>query len=275
MLVIEYHTWRSQALFPIGMTWQNENVSLSNSWLDRFPNCHELPVANGLGYLTNIRHMHTSNLISSWTHVVFILNVLQAMCNFHELCILIPINVITPLLLIDHCHPQWCILLVWRWRFWWEACKIFGEACKISGETWKIFGETSNAEDWRCVPVPQHSQGDHHSDYMADDDFTMITRVMLMIPSRATTTWFWRRVSPTRTSMATATLTSSISSLRWTALPSHQLDGRKKYKTSHHQLSDETVWLLWTMKMFLFQPFNTYHHGLPADDLLVHICIPL
>ena len=153
----------------------------------------------------------------------------------------IQINVITPLLLIDHCHPQWCILLVWRWRFWWEACKIFGEACKISGETWKIFGETSNAEDWRCVPVPQHSQGDHHSDYMADDDFTMITRVMLMIPSRATTTWFWRRVSPTRTSMATATLTSSISSLRWTALPSHQLDGRKKYKTSHHQLSDETV----------------------------------
>lgn len=162
------------------------------------------------------------------------------------------------LFLIDHCHPQWCILLVWRWRFWWEACKIFGEACKISGETWKIFGETSNAEDWRCVPVPQHSQGDHHSDYMADDDFTMITRVMLMIPSRATTTWFWRRVSPTRTSMATATLTSSISSLRWTALPSHQLDGRKKYKTSHHLLSDETVWFLWTMKMFLLQPFNGF-----------------
>ena len=97
---------------------------------------------------------------------------------------------------------------------------------------------------------------------------TMIPR-MLMNKSRATTTWFWRRVSPTRTSMATATLTSSISSLRWTALPSHQLDGRRKYKTS--QLSDETVWFLWTMKMFLFQPFNTYHHGLPADDLLVHI----
>ena len=86
---------------------------------------------------------------------------------------------------------------------------------------------------------------------------TMIPR-MLMNKSRATTTWFWRRVSPTRTSMATATLTSSISSLRWTALPSHQLDGRKKCKTSHHQLSDETVWFLWTMKMFLLQPFNGF-----------------
>ena len=90
---------------------------------------------------------------------------------------------------ICHCHPQWCILLVWGRRFWWEARKT---------------------EEGHCLPVLQHSQGDHND----DKEDILRTMMMMMTMSRVTTMLSLPRVSPMKTLMATDMQTSSIYSLR-------------------------------------------------------------